>query len=434
MVFSWQPVLRHSAEDIRFPSPKITTHKMKHVKHTTKAEDAFGTNLCREWECNKGDTYLLEVGEAWTCTRWGKDGCSKTFTVIPDEASGKIWWGHRASFYCEVGVEANSDVLIWCRPGARTPRFVWRAKPGATRSPSWRSESTGSGGDSTAELSCRSSSRPGSAEKIRKPRPPWRPREDGAEQGDGAGDQPCEKLAGKRSGCGRGAVVEGGALTTADVPTWRAGADRPEEFGGPGELPRAEAVAASRHPQKRLVNIATKKELEEEQIQAAAGKPRSASSAASPRVADRAEASRQAHSRPRLPEGFLPPPGLEPPQAALHEASESSPPGSPKGTSDDETRAGSDSSHASDINRGPLDGSWFDSCGKVGTIAGSVMHWAHHPDDSDGATEVVLRGATVHMTFLGQMLSGVLRGEQIIWSKSDVWRRVEPEPQARILQ
>jgi hypothetical protein len=71
--------------------------------------------------------------------------------------------------------------------------------------------------------------------------------------------------------------------------------------------------------------------------------------------------------------------------------------------------------------QGPLDGRWFDSCGAVGTIAGSTMRWAHQVDDDDGTTEVVLTGSTVHMSFLGQMLSGILRDDQIIWSKSDVW-------------
>ncbi|CAK0894012.1 unnamed protein product [Prorocentrum cordatum] len=61
---------------------------------------------------------------------------------------------------------------------------------------------------------------------------------------------------------------------------------------------------------------------------------------------------------------------------------------------------------------GPLDGRWFDSCGEVGTIAGSIIHWAHRADDSDGTTELTLTGVTVHMNYLGQMLCGVLQGEQ----------------------
>mmetsp|Transcript_42738 Transcript_42738/g.113470 ORF Transcript_42738/g.113470 Transcript_42738/m.113470 type:complete len:310 (+) Transcript_42738:68-997(+) len=309
MTLSWRPALLHSAEDTRSTPPKNSKNKMKHVKRITKVGDTIGTNLCREWEGDKGETYLLDVadtGKYWTCTRWGADGCSKTFTVVPDEASGKIWWGRGASFYCKVGAEAKNDVLTWYRPSARTASFVWRAKPGAARSPRLRSESTSSGGESTAaELSCRSLSRSGSAEKLES-RPQWRPKE---EQRDNAGDQPCEKLA---------------------------------------------------------------------------------------------------STRPSLPEGFQPPPGLEAPDEG--------------------------GSTAGRLHEGPLDGRWFDSCGTVGIIAGSTMHWAHRPDDSDGTTEVVLTGATVHMTFLGQTLSGVLRDEQIIWSKSDVWWRAEPESRPKCWQ
>jgi hypothetical protein len=74
--------------------------------------------------------------------------------------------------------------------------------------------------------------------------------------------------------------------------------------------------------------------------------------------------------------------------------------------------------------RGPLDGQWFDSCGAVGTIAGSTMYWAQQADDADGTTKVALMGTTVHMEFLGQKISGFLRDDHIVWSESDVWRRI----------
>ena len=70
-----------------------------------------------------------------------------------------------------------------------------------------------------------------------------------------------------------------------------------------------------------------------------------------------------------------------------------------------------------------LQGRWLDSCGAVGTIAGSTLHWAQQADDADGTTKVTLCGATVHMAFLGQMIRGTLLDDQILWSTNDIWWR-----------
>ncbi|CAK0831602.1 unnamed protein product [Prorocentrum cordatum] len=74
---------------------------------------------------------------------------------------------------------------------------------------------------------------------------------------------------------------------------------------------------------------------------------------------------------------------------------------------------------------GPLQGEWRDRCGKVCTITGTTLRWTH-PTAGATATKVELMGVTVRMVFLGRVQCGVLQGDQICWSKSDIWWKERP--------
>ncbi|CAK0888877.1 unnamed protein product, partial [Prorocentrum cordatum] len=74
---------------------------------------------------------------------------------------------------------------------------------------------------------------------------------------------------------------------------------------------------------------------------------------------------------------------------------------------------------------GPLEGGWRDRCGKVCAITGTTLRWTH-PTAGATATRVELMGVTVRMVFLGRVQCGVLQGDQICWSKSDIWWKDRP--------
>ncbi|CAK0875038.1 unnamed protein product [Prorocentrum cordatum] len=99
---------------------------------SAKLDDDVWNGFSREWEGEHGESYSIDSPKSsrqWSCTRWSKDGHSKVFTLAPDKASGRLWWGISGAFYCEVGAEASDHTtLSWFRPGFWKPSFVWWAK------------------------------------------------------------------------------------------------------------------------------------------------------------------------------------------------------------------------------------------------------------------------------------------------------------------
>lgn len=71
-----------------------------------------------------------------------------------------------------------------------------------------------------------------------------------------------------------------------------------------------------------------------------------------------------------------------------------------------------------------LDGEWWDTCGIIGAVRNSVLHWAH-PVDGIENTKLHLDGSRVQMQFLGEDMDGILEPDasKLRWSTGDRWWR-----------